>query len=115
MLMLIRSLLCAGAVAAAATPVPSFAQSFELDLDGGRPKLRLLEPEVERDYGDEREYRQPRRCSPERALAKAERMGLRRVRIESVDRNVIEVRGRRYGDRVIVAFERDRNCSIIDD
>ena len=109
MLNLVRTILCAGAVAAAAAPVPSLAQSFELDLDGGRPKLRLVEPEVER------EYREPRRCSPERALAKAERMGLRRVRIESVGRNVIEVRGRRYGDRVIVAFERDRNCSIIDD
>lgn len=109
MLNLFRSIVGAGAMAIAATPLPSFAQSLELDLDGGRPKLRLVEPDREPSY------RERRRCSPERALAKAERMGLRRARIQSVDRDVIEVRGRRYGERVIVAFERDRNCSILED
>lgn len=109
MLSLVRTLVLAGAVAASATPLPSFAQSIELDLDGEGPRLRLVDPDDARDYRD----RRGSRCTPERALDKAERMGLRRVRIESVRRNVIEVRGRRHGDRITVRFERDRRCSII--
>lgn len=55
-----------------------------------------------------------RECPPERALAKADRMGIRRARILDVGRRTIDIGGRsRYGDRVIVSFGRwDRSCPV---
>ena len=61
-----------------------------------------------RDNGEER-----RGCSPEQALDKAERMGLRRVRIEDVGRRFIEVSGRAEGRRVVVTFARERGCPLV--
>jgi hypothetical protein len=68
-------------------------------------------------YGDRRYDNRGwarRECSPERALYKAERMGIRRARIVDVGRRTIDVRGRtRYGERVIVSFGRwDRGCPV---
>lgn len=54
------------------------------------------------------------RCSPERALWKAERMGIRRARIVDVSRRTITVRGRARGDRVRVTFGRAPHCPVID-
>lgn len=54
-----------------------------------------------------------RACTPDRALDKAERMGIRRARIVDVDRRTIEVSGRRFGDRVLVVFARAPNCPVI--
>lgn len=61
------------------------------------------------------EYRRDnwRRCSPERALDKADRMGLRRARIVDMDRYTVKVVGRQYGDRVVVVFANERGCPII--
>jgi hypothetical protein len=54
-------------------------------------------------------------CTVERALYKAERMGIRRARIVSAGRYEILMRGRgRFGQRVAVAFGRDRRCSVRD-
>ncbi|MBN9073269.1 MAG: hypothetical protein J0H34_17075, partial [Rhizobiales bacterium] len=86
------------------------AQGVELriDRDGARMHRReRCDPDFEdcrmdrdRDFG-ERE----RGCTPERALWKAERMGIRRARVVDMDRRTIDVRGRdRRGDRVIVTF-----------
>jgi hypothetical protein len=54
-----------------------------------------------------------RGCSPERALGKAERMGLHRVRILDVNRRTVKVAGRQYGDRVVVVFANERGCPVI--
>ncbi len=68
------------------------------------------------DWRDRRDYGEYRRdeCTPDRALRKAERMGIRRARIESVGRRTINVIGRSRGDRVIVTFDRrDRWCPVL--
>lgn len=57
--------------------------------------------------------RQRERCSPERALDKAERMGLRRVAVRDISRHTITVSGRDRGDRVVVTFGRGANCPIM--
>jgi len=65
--------------------------------------------------GDEDGYRRHHRrgCSPERALNKAERMGLHRVRIVDINRRTVKVSGRQYGDRVMVVFANERGCPVI--
>lgn len=67
-----------------------------------------------RDRDDDRwDRKDERRCTPQRALNKAERMGLRRTRIEDVDRRTIEISGRKFGDRVYLTFGRAPNCPIL--
>lgn len=117
------------AVAATAMSFAPMASAQNLELEFGRtgPTMRLVEPcdptydncgYSRRDRDDYRylgrnEVRYAR-CTEDRALDKAERMGLRRVRIESSGRRVIEVRGRqRDGDRVIVAFGRAPSCPVL--
>ncbi|RWC57311.1 hypothetical protein [Mesorhizobium sp.] len=62
---------------------------------------------------DERRDGWRRGCSPDRALDKAERMGLHRVRIVDVNRRVVKVMGRQDGDRVVVVFANERGCPVI--
>jgi hypothetical protein len=64
-----------------------------------------------RDYRRERDWR--RFCSPERALDKAERMGLRRARIVDINRRTVKVAGRQYGDRMVIVFANERGCPVI--
>jgi hypothetical protein len=54
-----------------------------------------------------------RACSPDRALDKADRMGLRRARIVDVNRRSITVSGRKYGERVAITFARAPNCPVV--
>lgn len=61
---------------------------------------------------DRRDWR-AERCTPERALWKAERMGVRRARIEDVSRRSITVRGRARGERIWVTFGRAPSCPIV--
>lgn len=64
--------------------------------------------------GRDRDWRHGRQsCSPERAVNKANRMGIHRARVADVSRNTITVRGRQYGDRVRVTFARAPGCPII--
>jgi hypothetical protein len=66
-------------------------------------------PRYERD----RARRSEARCSPDRALDKAERMGVRRARIDFVTERRIGVIGRSRGDRVAVTFARAPGCPVI--
>lgn len=112
-------------------PLAAQAQDIQLELGRDGPQLRVLDncdPDVE-DCRDrrhesrserrererrEQEQREVRRCTPDRALDKADRMGVRRARIDSVGRRTIEVRGRsRNGERVHITFGRSRNCPVI--
>lgn len=62
---------------------------------------------------DERRDDWRRGCSPDRALDKAERMGLRRARIVDVNRRTVKVMGRQDGDRVVIVFANERGCPVI--
>ena len=122
------------AIVIALTGIPAggsaSAQDLELHLGKNGPQLRVspdCDPYREdcRDRRDgrrddrrdgDRDRRSDRReCSPERALDKADRMGVRRARIGDVGRRTISVRGRdRHGDRIVVTFDRrDRRCPVL--
>jgi hypothetical protein len=60
-----------------------------------------------------RDWRHSRACTPQRALNKAQRLGFRRVSLDSVKRNRIVVDGRRNGERREVVFARQANCPVI--
>jgi hypothetical protein len=64
----------------------------------------------DRYYGD---YWREKRCTSERALFKARRMGVRHARIDYVNRREIGVIGRSHGERIYVTFARTRNCPVI--
>ena len=52
-------------------------------------------------------------CTPDRALDKAQRLGVRRAHIVDVDRRSIKVFGRKFGSPVRLTFARAPNCPII--
>jgi hypothetical protein len=63
---------------------------------------------------DRYERRAVRFCSDDRALDKAERMGLRRVYVAVAGKRFVEVRGRnRDGRRVTVSFGRAPHCPVM--
>ena len=64
-----------------------------------------------RHYGEYNDRRGV--CAPRRALRKARRMGVRRAHIARVNRNVVIVKGYRYGGRAKVKFGRSRHCPVI--
>lgn len=116
---LLSALVGLGAVTLVA--FPSQADNLQLELGKHGPRLKLLQDcdpndddcdDSQRD--DRRDRRQSRGCTEDRALDKAERMGIRRARIESVDRREITVRGRQDGDRVRVTFGTERGCPILE-
>ena len=94
------------------------AQDLELRLDRHGPQLRMREacdPDVEDCYDNSYRYAERRGCTEDRALDKAEAMGIRRARIVSVGRRTIQIRGRSYdGDRVYVTFGRQRGCPVLE-
>ncbi|WP_315924209.1 hypothetical protein [Mesorhizobium sp. SP-1A] len=114
-----------GALAA----IPAVAQADGIYLNyGTRPDTRLgvyVGDRDARDWGRDRDARGwgrdrdrygdrdwRRSCSPDRALDKAERMGLRRARVVDMSRHTIRVAGFKYNSRVTVVFGRDRGCPI---
>ena len=64
-------------------------------------------------HRDHYRYRPARVCTPNRAVNKAERLGLRRARVVDVNRRTIKVSGRQHRDRVTVTFGRHGNCPIV--
>jgi len=101
--------------------VPASAQDLRIELGQNGPKVRVDDPErrreeQRRDRRDERrdDRRDARGCTEGRAVDKAERMGLRRARVDRVGRRSIEVRGRdRRGERRSITFGRERGCPVI--
>ncbi|MER8826372.1 hypothetical protein NKH73_10135 [Mesorhizobium sp. M0938] len=95
--------------------VPAHADSIYLGFGNDN------DPRVGVYTGDDDGYRRGHRrdrdwrrsCSPDRALGKAERMGLRRARIVDINRRTVKVAGRQYGDRVLVVFGNERGCPIL--
>jgi hypothetical protein len=123
------------AIALASTGAPigtASADDLEFQLGPDGPQLLLRDndcnPRRERcggdrwdrdgrdgDRWDRERWSARRQCTAGRALDKAERMGIRRARIDDIGRRTIDVRGRtRDGERVIVTFDRwDRRCRVI--
>jgi hypothetical protein len=62
-------------------------------------------------YKPGRHYRPT--CTPNRAVNKAARMGLRHVYVRNNNRNRIRVEGRKHGDRVRVTFAKAPGCPVI--
>lgn len=61
-----------------------------------------------------REFRHTEhRCTPERALDKAERIGIRRARIDYIRHRSIGIVGRSRGDWIRVTFARGPNCPVL--
>jgi len=93
------------------TAMPAHADSLYLGFGNNN------EPRVGVNNGDDNGFRRDRdwrrSCSPDRALDKAERMGLRRARIVDVSRRTVKVAGRQDGDRVVVVFANERGCPVI--
>jgi hypothetical protein len=100
----------------------ALAQEFEFSIGRDGPRVRTRErcdPNYDDDCYEGRRYVEQRAvrrgCSEDRALDKAERMGIQRARIVSAGRRTIEVRGRSFeGERVYVTFGRDRGCPVLD-
>lgn len=97
--------------------IPATAQADSLYLNFGGPGagigMRFGDSGHSwRDY-DRRHDRRFNRCTPDRALWKADRMGINRARIVDVDRHSIVVRGRTRGHRVHVVFGRSEHCPVI--
>jgi hypothetical protein len=95
------------------SPLPVSAQDIELEI--GRDGLRLGDGCNPR-FEDCRRGRRSmgRFCTPDRALDRADRMGVRRARIADVGRRTIQVSGRdRFGDRVRVTFGREPGCPVL--
>jgi hypothetical protein len=68
----------------------------------------------DRHHDRDRRYHQNRPgCSPRHAEAKAERMGLRRVRVVDVSRRTVTVVGRDRHGRDRVVFANLRGCPVI--
>jgi len=95
--------------------VPATAQADGIYLNFGDSGTRFGVYAGDRAHyyrGHRRDYRWGR-CSAERALDKADRMGIRRARIVDASRHSIKVRGRKFGDRVTVVFANERGCPIV--
>jgi hypothetical protein len=113
--------LAAIAIGLGLTSLPAAnAQDLELHIGRDGPNLRMrhdCDPRREDCRGDrDRRGWERRTCTPDRALDKADRLGLRRARINDVGRRSIKVSGRtRGGDRLTIVFDRrDRRCPVID-
>lgn len=89
--------------------IPASAQADGLYLNfGGGPRFGM--------YAGDRDWRPRdwrRSCTADRALDKADRMGIYRARVVGEDRYTIRVAGRKFGDRVVVAFGREPSCPIL--
>ena len=109
-----------GLGAIAAMPASAQADGLYLNFGGGHHSAGAGIQFGGRDsarYRDYRDYRHERRnyraCTPNRAVNKAERMGVRRARVVDVSRHSIKVAGRKHGDRVRLTFGRAPNCPIV--
>ncbi|AWC23094.1 hypothetical protein CO731_02562 [Aminobacter sp. MSH1] len=116
----------------AAIPATAQADGLYLNLGQGEPRVGIYVQDGYRDgnrwdnrndgrwdrndgrWGGRPDHgRWDRRCTPDRALDKADRMGLRRARVVDVNRRTITVSGRKYGERVAISFARAPNCPVV--
>lgn len=106
-----------GLGAIAAIPATAQADNIYLNYGNGQSGFGVQIGDYGRvDYRrndrrwDDRRYRE---CTPNRALDKAERNGVRRARVVNVNRRTITVAGRKWGERVQMTFARAPNCPVV--
>ena len=92
---------------AALAAAPAKANEFYLNFGGPDPHY-VHSDDYRGDY-----WRSQRRCTPERALHKAQQIGVHRARLDYVSERRIGVVGRSRGERVYLTFARAPNCPII--
>jgi hypothetical protein len=102
----------------AAIPATAQAEGVYLNYGNGHRNGVGIGVQVgDYDRVDYRDYRRNRHdfrgCTPNRALNKAERYGVRRARVVDVDRRTITVSGRKWGERVRMTFGRSPNCPVV--
>lgn len=107
-----------GLGAFAAMPVSAHAEGIYLNLGSGdvRGGIEVRDNDNRWNHRPdrwERPDRWDRACTPDRALDKADRMGVRRARVVDVSRRTISVAGRKWGDRMVVTFGREPHCPIL--
>lgn len=103
-----------GLGALAAMPAAAQADGLYLNFGGnGGSNFGFYASDRHNGYRHHRRHRNWDRCTPGRALDKAERMGLRRTRVVDVGRRTVKVSGRKYNNRVTVVFANERGCPII--
>src|SRR5262245_4618800 len=125
MLTILKSAVFAGLVGLAGlTALPASADSLYLGF-GDRhndPRFGVYMGEGGHAYYPRRNWDEDnnwdggwraRRCSPERALYKAESFGVHRARIDYVTPRRIGVVGRQHGDWVNLTFARAPGCPMI--
>jgi hypothetical protein len=109
----IAGLVAVGSMAA----IPAKADSLHIGDHRHGSRLGIYFGDVDRMHYRDRfhdDYRRvERRCTPERALHKAERIGVRHARIAYVGRHEIGVVGRSRGERIRVTFSRSPRCPVI--
>ena len=91
---------------------PAEAQVVDLHFGGGDGRIGV-HIGTSRHYFRDDYWRGERRCTPERALYKARRLGVHRARIDFVGRHEIGIVGRSGGERVYVTFARAPHCPVI--
>ena len=98
----------------AAIPATAQAEGLYLNFGGKHDGFGVvIGQDGQRWHKRDRWDRRPARCTPDQALDKAERIGVRRARIADVDNRTITVSGRSRGDRVYITFARAPRCPII--
>lgn len=109
-----------GLGALAAMPAAAHADGVYLNFGNkGDPRFGIYQGDDDQGGYQERNWRRDARrdwrrtCTPDRALDKADRMGLHRTRVVDMDRYTIKVAGRQDGERRVVVFGRDRSCPIV--
>ena len=103
-----------GLSALAALPATAQADSIYFGFGTGhhRPGVEFFIGGSEgRHYRPDRHVR--RDCTPNQAVRKASRMGLRNAYVRNNNRNRIRVEGREHGDRVRVTFAKAPGCPVI--
>lgn len=106
----LAALIGLGAVAA----IPATAQADNIYLNYGNRHGGIGMQVGDYDRVDYRRHdRRYRECTPNRAIEKAERNGLRRARVVDVSRRTITVAGRKWGERVRMTFSRAPNCPVV--
>ena len=96
----------------AAVPATAQADGLYLNYGGSHSGVGVHIGDYDRvDWRHRSHYRH--RCTPYRAVNKAERYGVRRARVIDVDRRTITVAGRKWGDRVRMTFGRAPHCPVV--
>jgi len=96
--------------------VGGFAATTAPAEAGGRLSLELSGPGFyfnsdRRHHFRDRAHRR-NHCSPRKAVHKARRKGLRRAHVVRIGRRGVVVAGRKWGERIVMGFSRNRHCSV---